>query len=77
MQPGNSSTLLSYGNPLILSPVAKCRDCPIFHGQQPAFNKKLVEIPRDRTKREKKKHSKRLTSDQVSPLSTQLVSSKR
>ena len=54
MQPGNSSTLLSYGNLLILSPVANCRDCPIFHGQQPAFNKKLIEIPRDRTKREKK-----------------------
>ena len=55
MQPGNSSTWLSYGNLLMLSPVANCRDCSIFHGQQPAFNEKLIEIPRDRTKREEKK----------------------
>ena len=55
MQPGNSSTWLSYGNQLMLSPVANCRDCSIFHGQQPAFNEKLIEIPRDRTKREEKK----------------------
>ena len=54
MQPGNSSSLLSYGNLLMLSPVADFRDCSIFHGQQPAFNEKLIEIPRDRTKTEEK-----------------------
>lgn len=75
--------MLNYSHLHVLSRVANgsSKASSIFHGEQPAFNEKSIEIPRDRTKRGKNDHSKRLTSDsdvRVSKAeSNQLISTKQ